>query len=256
MVRKRPHQALLVVEMRLKDLRALGIGRLRPRPVLSDEVRREAEAVVGVRLPVRHLRVDPRHAFRPAAELGLLREHLHVAEQELVVAFVVARRLRERNAVLRNVREAHPEAVRLHTLVAVAFLLVRIVRLDPRQQTGLRIAFRHIRIDHRQELVMLRARGLRGDAADRLAILRVRFASDGVTDTRRRHEVALVSRVDEVRAGIRVARERPDGHDASVLLDHASPRSLVPASSIQELAAADVDLALGHPVDEDLLVRV
>ena len=152
------------------------VRRLRPFVVASDEVGRKAQPVVRVRLAVRHLRVDPRHgalAFR------------EVAEEKFVFPLVVVRGFLERNAVLRIVRKAHAEAIRLHALVAVAVLLVRIARLDAGKKSAFGLAIHDVGTDALLQLMALRLAEL--DAADRLAVYAVRLASDGVADARRRH---------------------------------------------------------------------
>ena len=90
MVCQRPHESHLIVEMRLQDAFALGIGCLGPRPVRSNEVRRKSTAVVRVRLAVRHFRHDRRdRALRPDAltactDAGSRPGRFEVAEEDLI----------------------------------------------------------------------------------------------------------------------------------------------------------------------------
>ena len=46
---------------------------------------------------------------------------LEVAQEQLVIALVVARRLGERDAIVLHIGQAHAEVVGLHALVARAF---------------------------------------------------------------------------------------------------------------------------------------
>ena len=82
------------------------------------------------------------------------------------------------------------------------------------------------------------------DAADRLSIDAVRLASDGVGNSRRRHEVALIRRVDEDLAAIDIAGKRLYGDDASALRFHA-------VSTVEPFAAPDVECIALLPAFED-----
>ena len=244
MVGKRPHQPALVVQMLPQDLLALRVACLRPRPVAADEVRREAVAVVRVRLAVRHLRIDPRQLPRAVAVKGVRGFRREMAKEEFVIALIVVRGLLERDAVLGDVRQAHPEAVGLHAPVAVAVLLLRIVRLDVRQEARLRITLLHIRIDALLDLVVDRVLLL--DAADRLAVERVRLTSDDIRDTRCGHQVAFVRRVDEHLAAVLVAAQRLDGLDSPVF-DFDSRLRL----TVEIFAAANFETVASLPALED-----
>ena len=235
MVRARPHEALLVREVARGDSVALGVRRLRPVVVLSDEVAGERESVVRVRLPVRH-----------GASGGRLRHHvvcaLQPTEEKLVQPLVVVRRLLERNPVLLDVGEAHAEAVRLHAAVAGS-VGTRIVPLHAGQQAGRWIALYDVRIDSARELVGDGRPAL--DAAHGLAVHRVRLAPDGVGASGGREKVAFVGGVDEIPAAVDLAALASHRHDASVLLDD----SAIPA--VEALAAPYVESVAALPSFKD-----
>ena len=63
---------------------------------------------------------------------------------------------------------------------------------------------------------------------DRLAVDRIRLAANGMLDARRRHQVALVRRVDEHPSAENLPRQRADRRDASVLHRHAALLAVQP----------------------------
>ena len=248
-VRERPEESALVVEVRLQQLRALLVGGLGPVPVLPHEVGGESGAVVRVRLAVRHPGVDPGPVLPRLVLLlfeGLGVDRLEVPEQELVVALAVVRGLREGDAVRGVVGEAGAEAVRLHPLVPRAVGGVCIL-LDERKEPRARVARLNVRRDALVELVVLRKRALH--AAYRLAVDEVGLASDDVAHPRGGEQVSLVRRVDEHLAAERPARERAHGDDPRAVLRDAS-------LAVEELAAEYPELVLALPALEDLERRV
>ena len=243
-VRERPHESLLVREVCLEDAFALGVRCLRPRPVRADEVARERLAVVGVRLAVRHLRVDPRRTFLPAglAGVGDALPDLQLAQEQLVVQFPVAVRLAEGNAVGRDIGQAHAEAVRLYPAVAGA-VRFRTVRRHAGQEAARRVAFHDVWIDAWPELVECCVLAL--DAVDGLAVDGVRLAADGIGDASRRHEVALVCGVDEHLAAKDASAFGPELDDSSVpLYDSAG-------TAVEAFAEDNLDAVARHPAVED-----
>ena len=98
--------------------------------------------------------------------------------KRLKIVAVVIRRLRKRNAIVRD-RAPHPEIVRLHPLVAGALSNGRLGR-NPRQQPALRIAGLDVGIDVHGELML---RGLLAEAIECLAELRVRRFSRRLAGT-------------------------------------------------------------------------
>ena len=185
MIGQRPHQALLILAMAGDDPGTLRVGCLGIAVVLADEVGRDSRAVVGVGLPVGHRRVGPR--YRSFARL-------EVSQQQLVPKRVVALGLCEGDAVLGVIGQAHAEAVRLNTAVAVA-ILARPVRVNEGKESTLGVCFDHVGIDAREELVV--DRPLHLDAIERFGILAVGLASNRVGDARSRHQIAFVGGVEE-----------------------------------------------------------
>ena len=237
MVRERPHQPPLVPEVRRGDPLALGVGGLRIGGATADQVRRKARAVVRVRLAVRHLRIDPRQA------VAIERTRLQVAQEHLVIELAVTVRLRERDAVLRIVREAHPKAVGLDAVVARA-VRTRILGLDARQESARRIPLPDVGIDPVLHLVIDGQPPL--DAVDRLAVDLVRLAPDRIGHARRGHQVPLVGAVEEYPAAVRVAAQRPDGLDSPVF-DFDSELRL----TVEIFAAANVETVSLLPAFEN-----
>ena len=138
--------------------------------------------------------------------------------------------------------EAHAEAVRLHALVAVAGLEVRVVGLHTGEEPARRVAGLHVGIDSLVELVELRLSRL--VAVQRLAIDGVRLAPHVVRNPGRRHEVALVCGVDERLSAVGLAGERGDGDDAPVPLLDA-------LLAVEPLVAADVKSVALLPALQD-----
>ena len=184
MVREDPHEPLLVAEMAKRDPIALGVGRLRPVVALPDEVERKALGVVGVRLPVRH------EADVARELVGAL---LAVPEEQLVVELVEALRLFERYPVFRIVGEAHAEAVRLDAPVAGSVRRVDIL-FNAGEESARPVSLDDIRVNAVHQLV---AAPSPLDSVYGLPVDGVRLAPYGIGDSRRRHEIAFVRRVDE-----------------------------------------------------------
>ena len=231
MVRQRPHESLLPAQVRRPQLVAPGVRRLGPLPVGADEVGRNRAVVVRVRLAVGHpQRMPGRHR----------RARVEVAEQQFIVALVVAGRLRPRQAVGRVVRDAHAEAVGLDAPVAGA---VRPWRgLDARQQAAGRLAFHAPGLHRELELVLVRLRSLR--AVQGLAVFGVRFAPDRVRGARSGQQVALVAAVEPLRRFDARAVFAVRGDDArAVLLDSA-------LTAVEARAQGD-HARFGQPLVED-----
>ena len=127
--------ALLIIHVLLDDLapaRVAGVGIIL---VAADVVGAERAVVVGVGLGVGD-RVELVERLAPAG--------VEDAQQQFVLLRVVAVGLGKRDAVVRDLRQAHAEAIRLHLLVAVAVLAGRL-GTDARQHAALRIAGNDVR---------------------------------------------------------------------------------------------------------------
>jgi len=97
-----------------------------------------------------------------------------------------------------------------------------VLGVDEGQQAARRIARFDVRVNVLDEVVLVflgvvRARFIVAalHAIERFAVLGVRFASDGITDAGRGHEVADVGGVDEDLCHVDFAREGAEGGDAS-----------------------------------------
>ena len=96
-IRERPDESLLIEPMLGDDLFAFGVRGFRVVVILADEIGGEAEAVVGVRLAVRHAGIDPR---------GTTFAGFVVSEKQLIPEFVVTFRFVKRDAVVQMIGKA------------------------------------------------------------------------------------------------------------------------------------------------------
>ena len=181
-----------------------------------------------------------------AEHLHPLRQSRDVPGEQFVAQGIITLRLGIGHAILRHVRQAEPEVVRLHPRIARP-LLARTARLHARQQAAGGIAWHSIGIDVPQEL-MLRGVG-RLHAVERLAVDGVAFPPDMVGHPGRRHQVALVRRVDEHGA----LEDAPADHR-----DRADRRPLEPDAgrAVEALAAHHGHARLAEHVLVDRLRHV
>ena len=195
--------------MLLEDFAAPLVRGFRVVVVAADVVGAHRPVVVGVRLVIRN-RVELLEHLAPAGG-----EDPH---QQLVLLRIVARRLRERDAVLGLVREAHAIAVGLHAVVPLAEVAGR-RGADPRQHAALRIARHDVRADRSLDRaeVMRVMQHARLDAIPFFVVDALGLAPDGISDPGRGQQVAFVGRVDEHLARVRPTAEHGDRADAALV---------------------------------------
>src|SRR5205807_312900 len=109
-----------------------------------------------------------------------------IPQQQLVIALVVAGGLAKRNLIFLHIRQAHAKVVGLHARVAGAFFAGPAIVQAGQKAAGL-VAFFHIRIDARDELVLGRIFGLH--AIERFAVLGIRLATNRVGDAGLGHQI-------------------------------------------------------------------
>jgi hypothetical protein len=129
----------------------------------------------------------------------------------VVLRGVVAVGLGKRQPIGRVVRQANAVVVGLHALVALA-VDARRIGAHAWQQAAGRIAGDHVRRNFGRELMRVGGGGL--DAVQRLAVLGVGFTAHRVRDAGRRHQVALVRRIDEHAARVPGTAQGGDRRDA------------------------------------------
>src|SRR5262249_20207685 len=140
---------------------------------------------------------------------------LEVAQEQLKLLFVVVRWLGPRPTVLGPVGGTEAEVVRLDAPVAFAIGAGR-SGVNARQQSAGGIARVHVGVDLLDELMVNRVPYL--DAVERLAVGAVRFPPDMVGDAGLRQKVALVGRVEEHLAAIRLARLHEESDNPGAIL--------------------------------------
>jgi hypothetical protein len=227
-----PEEALGVGEVGGADAVAGGVVGFGVGIIFADEVGGEAGVVVGVGLAVRHVGRVERKDFQTGLE---------VAEEELVIARVVAGGLGERDAVGGSVGETEAEIVGLDLGVGGAFG-AGTGGGDAGQEAAGGIAGDDVGRDAGKELMRLGLPGL--DAVEGFAELGVGLAADAVGDAGLGHEIALVGGVDEhFGADDAAGFEADRGQAGAGFLDGAG--------EIEALAAEDGEVVLAHEVLED-----
>ena len=173
-------------------------GAVGPAVAAVHEIRGKASGVV--RIPVAHLHRAVLHRFRGVIEHPFhLRAEVQETGEQAVSRGIVTLGFREGDAAF-LVGEDHAEIVSLHPLIPLP-RRSRLVRRDFRQQAGRRIVRHHIGADGQSaELIDILPGNRLPLPAQRFTVSAVRLAPDGVGNVRRRHQVALVGRIDEHRA--------------------------------------------------------
>src|SRR5262249_15519498 len=143
-----------------------------------------------------------------------------VAQQQLVVAFVVAGGLFDRQPILGSIRHAQPEAIGLNALVALA-ALAGAVGIDAGKQSARGITRLDVRRNVQAVGKLMAVPMLGFDAVVILAVPSIGLAADGVTNPGLGHQVAFISGVDELAARVARATLHHDGGEASSVFDHA-----------------------------------
>ena len=213
-------KAAQVILVRFRDPRPLLGSPFRPAVRAAEHVGGDGPAVVEVKLAVRQRVV---FAERTQRELFAALRHRHdVTSEQFPLRRIVVRGRLQRRAVRRIVRQTEPEVVGLNALIRRADRF-RCAARDQGQQPARRIAGFHERIHLHRETTRRRSVLRTANTVDRLVVLFVRLPANRITHARQRHQVALVSGVDEHLRGYRVAAFKFDPNDA-IAIFHDRPR--------------------------------
>src|SRR5262249_22282971 len=181
--------------------------------VVSDVVRAHRPVIVGVGLAIWDA-VELLKCFTPTG--------VKDPNEQLILFWVIACWFGKWDPIVEVIRQAHTAAIGLHFLVALAVIAWRL-GADTRQHAAPGIAGNDIRADflfHRAEMMAV-VQHARLYTVPFLAVNAHRLAAHVVIHTRRRHQVALVGRVNEHFARLAFAGELRDRGDASAVFLHA-----------------------------------
>ena len=163
---------------------------------------------------------------------------LQEACDEGIVGFVVTDGFYRFTLIRHKLRHTHPEVIRLHTAVSTADG-TKWRGVDPWEEPGCWVAFHDVRVDFDVVFELVRSTDL--DTIYGFVIDAVGFASNGVLDTRTRHQVAFVGTIDK-RSGIH-------GHPAGA--NHAFYHLAFHLDLVDKLCVIDGDLVLNKPLEEN-----
>ncbi len=227
-----PHQPFLISLVLVPHLGPLRVGRLGVAVIHADEVGAEGKVVVHIGFAIGHGDGSPRHASIARVE---------IAKQQFKVPFVVIRRLGPGQSILRNVGRAHAEVVGLNAMVSVTVNSLGLGR-DEGDESAVWIASLDKSIDLFGELVVDRFGPLQ--AIDRLAVGCIGFAANVILDSRGRHQVPFVARVDEHRSRECATAFHPNFDDAIFLLGD-------PVRAVESFSRDEDHLRLCQPIPKD-----
>ena len=237
----KPQQALLISAVLGDDLAAPLVAGFGIVVIEADVVEAEGAVIVRVGLVIR----DGIKLFKELAPAGV--QH---AQQQFILAGIVAFGLGEGDAVAGIGRVAGAEAVGLHALVTFTDF-AGISAAHTRQHAALRIA-RHLvgtdRLLHRAE-VMAMVQHTDLDAVVLFAIDAVGLATDVVIHTCSGHKIALIGGVDEHLSRIGLAAECGDRHDFAALFGYAF-------GAVEPLVTHDFETELFDVIFKHLLRRM
>ena len=236
-----PHQALLILAVLGDDLAAALVAGLGVVVIVADVVKAERPVVVGVGLVVR----DGVKLLEELAPAGV--QH---AQQDFILAGVVAFRLGKGHAVAGVIGVAGAEAVGLHAFVSSAVFAGR-GGAHAGQHAALGISRDLVGadglLDRAKVVAVVQHADL--DAVPLFVIHALCLAAHVVVHTSSCHEVALVGGVDEHLARVGLAAQGGDGGDLLAVFLHA-------LGAVQPLIAHHFEAEFLHVVFKDLLCHM